>query len=77
LAYLALEQGGTAAAALNAANEVAVNAFLAGELRFDRIAELNESVLDRLAHGPARCLDDVLEADAQARAAAGARLARA
>jgi len=65
------EQGGTAPAAFNAANEVAVQLFLEGRIRFGKIAETIERVL--AAHWPssARSLEDVLSADAVAR-----RLAR-
>ncbi len=76
LAYAALEQGGTAATALNAANEVAVSAFLAGELPFVRIAELIDLILGELSHGPADTLEAVLAADAAARAATQTRLRR-
>lgn len=60
--------GGTAPAAFNAANEVAVASFLAGELSFRRIPEVIERVL--MAHEPAPVdsLDAVLEADGRARA---------
>lgn len=69
LAYAALEQGGTAAATLNAANEVAVAAFLAGELAFCRIADVIAAVLDNTAHaGAAISLEAVTEADRAARA---------
>lgn len=70
LAYRAAEQGGDAPARLNAANEVAVAAFLAGRIGFLDIPRTIESVLDR---DPARSvaeLSDVLEADGRARRAA-------
>src|SRR5437867_2517296 len=67
LAYRALERGGAAPAVLNAANEVAVAAFLEGKLRFTSIALLIEKTLDRCPDGPARSLEDFMEADAQAR----------
>jgi len=70
LAYAALRQGGTAPAALNAANEVAVTAFLDRELPFNRIADLIAAVLDQTQHGSADTLDHVLAADAAARRAA-------
>jgi 1-deoxy-D-xylulose-5-phosphate reductoisomerase len=60
--------GGTAPAAFNAANEVAVAAFLRGGLPFGRIAEVIDAVLQRHAHAPATTLDAVREADARARA---------
>ena len=49
---------------LNAANEVAVDAFLNGRIRFTEIASIIEHVLDLEASVPARCLADVLTADA-------------
>ncbi|MCA1938014.1 MAG: 1-deoxy-D-xylulose-5-phosphate reductoisomerase, partial [Dechloromonas sp.] len=67
LAYDVLREGGTAPAILNAANEVAVAAFLDGKLSFLDIARLNEAVLTALPAGPEGSLDDVLGADAQAR----------
>ncbi len=67
LAYRAIEAGGTAPALLNAANEVAVEAFLAGELRFTAIPRVIEAVLDRLPATPAADLDALLEVDARAR----------
>ncbi|MBN2319851.1 MAG: 1-deoxy-D-xylulose-5-phosphate reductoisomerase [Acidobacteria bacterium] len=67
LAYRALRTGGTAPAVMNAANEVAVEAFLNDELAFHEIAQLIESVLD--AHTPREItdLETVLEADRWAR----------
>jgi len=65
------EQGGTAPAAFNAANEVAVQLFLEGRIRFGKIAETIERVLAAPWPSSARSLEDVLSADAVAR-----RLAR-
>ena len=65
------EQGGTAPAAFNAANEVAVQLFLEGRIRFGKIAETIERVLAAQWPPSARSLEDVLAADAVAR-----RLAR-
>ncbi len=62
--------GGTAPAILNAANEVAVAAFLAGAIRFPDIPAVVEQVLSQVAGEPVRALEQVLEADARARAAA-------
>jgi 1-deoxy-D-xylulose-5-phosphate reductoisomerase len=76
LAYDVLAVGGTAPAVFNAANEVAVSAFLARELPFNRITEVIESVLGRVPAGRIAALDDVLEADRAARTAARAALAR-
>lgn len=67
LAYQALRAGGSSAAFLNAANEVAVAGFLGGRLGFDRIPELIEEVMRRLPAVPVRTLDEVIEADRMAR----------
>lgn len=67
LAYDVLDAGGTAPAILNAANEVAVAAFLEGELPFLGISSLNEAVLSALPATAEGSLADVLAADAQAR----------
>jgi len=67
LAYEALHTGGSAPVVLNAANEVAVERFLAGSIGFTEIAGLIEAVLARCAHAPLENLDDVLEADRAAR----------
>jgi 1-deoxy-D-xylulose-5-phosphate reductoisomerase len=72
LARAALRAGGGAAAALNAANEVAVEAFLAGRLGFLDIAGIVEDVMDRIGNRNAATLDDVLSIDADARRAADA-----
>ena len=74
LAYAALRRGGTAPAVLNAANEVAVEAFLAGRLPFTGIPGVIADTLDSV---PARAADDlaaVTAADAHARRAASARI---
>ena len=63
----ALRAGGGAPTILSAANEVAVEAFLARRLGFAEIAALVETVLDRLGAPPARALDAVLELDGAAR----------
>lgn len=70
LAQRAVRAGGTAPALLNAANEVAVAAFLERRLNFGAIAVVIEGVLDRVATGTVRRLEDVLAADAEARRAA-------
>jgi 1-deoxy-D-xylulose-5-phosphate reductoisomerase len=67
LAREAGERGGTYPCAFNAANEVAVAAFLEGELPFLGIAEVVAEVLSRVDGAPARDIEDLLEADAQAR----------
>ncbi len=70
LAYRALRSGGTAPAALNAANETAVAAFLEGRLAFMAIPRVIAAVLDRHDAVPADRLPAVLAADAAAREAA-------
>ncbi len=70
LAYRALGAGGTAPAVLNAANEVAVAAFLGGRIRFTDIAPACAETLARLPARPAGTLGDALAADAEARAVA-------
>jgi len=67
LARAAARAGGTAPAVLNAANEVAVQAFLEGRLNFTAIATVIDKVLQRLDSSPVRALGDVLDADAAAR----------
>ena len=67
LAYRAIEAGGTAPAILNAANEVAVEAFLAGRIGFTAIAQVNAATLDALPVQPAESLEQLLECDRQAR----------
>ena len=67
LAFDALAQGGSAPAVLNAANEVAVAAFLAGRIGFLQIAEIIEATLNAIAHEAVHTLDDVFAADARAR----------
>ena len=67
LAYDALEAGGTAPAVLNAANEVAVAAFLDGRIGYLDIASACAETLARLPVQGAPTLDDALAADAQSR----------
>ena len=67
LAYEALERGGTATTVLNAANEVAVQAFLAGRLPFTGIARVVGEVLRRSPVREAASLEAILEEDAAAR----------
>jgi 1-deoxy-D-xylulose-5-phosphate reductoisomerase len=76
LAYDVLAAGGTAPAIFNAANEVAVAAFLRGELAFVRITDVIEAGLAGVAISAAATVDDVLDADRRARAAAAAAVAR-
>jgi 1-deoxy-D-xylulose-5-phosphate reductoisomerase len=78
LAYSALRAGGAAPAVLNAANEIAVEAFLAGRLAFTGIAGVIADTLAALPAGQAHELAQVMEADARAREFARMRiLARA
>jgi 1-deoxy-D-xylulose-5-phosphate reductoisomerase len=70
LAQAAARAGGLLPAILNAANEVAVHAFLEGRLNFPDIATVIESVLTKTAGGPIGSLDDVLQADTEARSRA-------
>jgi 1-deoxy-D-xylulose-5-phosphate reductoisomerase len=70
LAYAALREGGTTPAVLNAANEVAVAAFLEGRLRYTAIHQVIEEALARTAATPGDDLETVLEADRAARRAA-------
>jgi len=67
LAWQALGAGGTAPAVLNAANEVAVSAFLQGRMGFLAIPALVEDTLAALPAAPAESLEALLAADAQAR----------
>jgi 1-deoxy-D-xylulose-5-phosphate reductoisomerase len=67
LAQEAARAGGVRPASLNAANEVAVSAFLEGGLNFARIPAVIESVMANTPGGEIRDLDDVLAADAEAR----------
>ena len=71
LAREALAAGGTAPAILNAANEVAVERFLAGRLGFGRISEVVEETLQQLPVEPVTSQECLLSADAQARQRAG------
>jgi 1-deoxy-D-xylulose-5-phosphate reductoisomerase len=72
LAWAALAAGGTASAVLNAANEVAVDAFLGRRLRFGDIARVIETVLAQPLPGDAGSVEGVLHADSAARRAAAA-----
>ena len=75
LAREAGEHGGTYPCAFNAANEVAVAAFLEGRIGFLDVAELVEHALTEVDGTPARDLDELVAADAAARRAAHGRLA--
>ncbi len=75
LAYEAAEAGGAKTVALNAADEVAVAAFLEGAIRFDQIPRVIEEVLAETSSGALESIRKVLEADAEARRAAKIRVA--
>jgi 1-deoxy-D-xylulose-5-phosphate reductoisomerase len=75
LAREAGERGGTYPCAYNAANEVAVAAFLAGRLPFLGVADVVANALEQTDGSPARDLDDLVEADRRARSFADERLA--
>jgi 1-deoxy-D-xylulose-5-phosphate reductoisomerase len=76
LAFDALATGGDAPAVLNAANEVAVSAFLQGRTGFLSIPALVEDALSAVSGGPAGNLSALLESDARARAHVAAALDR-
>jgi 1-deoxy-D-xylulose-5-phosphate reductoisomerase len=76
LAYAALRSGGAAPATLNAANEIAVAAFLEGRLPFLQITAVIEETLKVLPASPLGTLEDVLAADDRARARANQIIAR-
>jgi 1-deoxy-D-xylulose-5-phosphate reductoisomerase len=67
LAYQAVMAGGAKTVALNAADEVAVASFLEGEIRFDQIPVLIEQVLRETSSKAPESIQEVLEADAEAR----------
>jgi 1-deoxy-D-xylulose-5-phosphate reductoisomerase len=77
LAREAGERGGTYPCAYNAANEVAVAAFLDRRLPFLGIADVVEAALDAADGAPARDLEELTAADAQARALAERKLVAA
>ena len=71
-----LEAGGSAPAILNAANEIAVSAFLQGRLGFLGIPDLIQACLDALPGGPAGDLAQLMDTDAAARRMAEALIPR-
>ena len=77
LAYEAAEAGGAKTVALNAADEVAVAAFLEGKIRFDEIPRVIEDVLAATSSSAPESIQRVLEVDAEAREFAAQRLAAA
>jgi len=70
LAYRALREGGTLPAAMNAANEEAVSAFLDEKICLTEIPEIIESVMDGHTNQPARSIETILAADRHGRLAA-------
>ena len=70
LAYRALEAGGTAPTLLNAANELAVDAFLGARLRFTSIPQVIADVLDRVPVEAVTSLPELMDADRRARSVA-------
>jgi 1-deoxy-D-xylulose-5-phosphate reductoisomerase len=76
LAREAIRRGGTAPAALNAANEIAVEAFLGARLPFTGIADIIERVLGEVAAEPLSSLEQVYAADLEARGLAARFVAR-
>jgi 1-deoxy-D-xylulose-5-phosphate reductoisomerase len=72
LAFEALAAGGTASAVMNAANEVAVAAFLERRLPFLSITDVIEQTMSTIGPADARTLEEVMEADGQARICAAA-----
>ncbi len=75
LALQAAREGGTAPCVLNAANEVAVHAFLQGRLRFLQIPEVIESTLNTAGSRPVTAFESLYEADRLARELAGEAVA--
>ena len=67
LAFEALRQGGNAPAILNAANEIAVARFLRDEVEFLDLPRVVEHALERIAHQAKPSLEDLVDADAEAR----------
>ena len=64
----ALETDGSAPAVLNAANEIAVERFLRGEISFDQITKIVAKTLDKISHRKVKSVEDALWFDQQARA---------
>lgn len=70
LAYQAMQVGGGAPVVMNAANEIAVAAFLQEQIGFMDIPKLIQDALDSMGHQSVHDLDDILHLDSQARAKA-------
>jgi 1-deoxy-D-xylulose-5-phosphate reductoisomerase len=75
LARAAAKEGGTAPCVMNAANEVAVHAFLAEQIHFNDIPAVIECALEHTERGPVRAFESLYEADRQARTVAGKAVA--
>ena len=69
LAYHALERGGSSTCTLNAADEIAVEAFLEGKISFPAIAEMVEETLSKVPLQQPATIDDILEIDRESRSA--------
>jgi 1-deoxy-D-xylulose-5-phosphate reductoisomerase len=67
LARQAMQSGGIAPTILNAANEIAVDAFLHQQIRFTQIPQVVEHVLNQMDNQPANDLEAILQADQMAR----------
>jgi 1-deoxy-D-xylulose-5-phosphate reductoisomerase len=67
LAYEAMNNGGNMACILNAANEIAVEAFLKDKIKFLQIAELNEKCMQKVNFIQKPSLQDYIETDAETR----------
>ena len=76
LAYRCQEEGGAATCTLNAADEIAVEAFLEGRIGYCAIAQLVEETLARMPYRQPRSIDDILEIDAEARVVARGLVAK-
>ncbi|MDX6038948.1 1-deoxy-D-xylulose-5-phosphate reductoisomerase [Scandinavium lactucae] len=76
LAMEAFDRGQAATTALNAANEVSVDAFLHAQIRFTDIAAVNLAVLSALDLQEPGCVDEVMEVDARARSVASQQVTR-
>jgi 1-deoxy-D-xylulose-5-phosphate reductoisomerase len=70
LAYQAQRAGGSATCTLNAADEIAVDAFLREQIRFPAIAEVVEETLERVPNRQPKSIEEVLEVDEQSRSVA-------
>ncbi len=70
MAYQALRTGGAAGCILNAADEIAVEAFLSRRIRFSTIPRVIEAALESISTAPAASVEDLLVRDQSARQAA-------